>query len=83
MFQLRTTGDFDRIAQRLKGSLQAWDDIWFNFDQYLVEHPDWGQLIPGTRMRALPLDTRPLLTVFYDVDYSAKLITLQDVVEGI
>ena len=83
MYQLRSTGAFDLIAQLLQGSLESWDDIWFNFDHILVCNPDWGPQVPGTLLRALPLDTQPLLTVYYHVDYAMGIITLHNVVENI
>lgn len=83
MYQLRSTSGFDLIVQHLKGQLESWDDIWFNFDYYLVNHPEWGPLVPGTVLRALPLNTQPLLTVYYHVDHDAETITLHYIAEDI
>ncbi len=83
MYELRSTEAFDLVAQHLQGSLESWDDIWFNFDHVLVHHPDWGPAVPGTLLRALPLDTQPLLTVYYHVDYEMRVITLHNVVENV
>ena len=83
MYQLRTTKGFDLIVQHLEGNMEWWDDIWFNFDHYLVKNPNWGPQVPGTLLRALPLDTTPLLTVYYHVDNDEEVITLHYVAQDI
>ena len=81
-YELRTTEPFDLQVEHWAGSMERWDEIWFNFDYDLVSHPYSGPLIPNTYMRALPLETNPPLTVYYHVNEQDKIITLLQIAEA-
>ena len=80
-YELRTSDAFDLQAEEWAGSLEHWDEIWFNFDLHLVRNPTWGNAIPNSYLRALPLETMPPLTVYYHVNEQDRVITLLHIVE--
>jgi len=75
-FSLRTTDAFDIQVAEWAGGMEYWDEVWFNFDHHLVNHPYTGHPIPGTYLRALPLETNPPLTVYYHINERDEIITL-------
>lgn len=81
MYELRTTEPFDLQVEQWAASIEQWDAIWFNFDYHLVNLPYLGHQIPGTYLRALPLETNPPLTVYYHVNERDRIITLLHISE--
>ena len=81
MYELRTTQAFDLLVRHWMGSLEQWDDIWFNFDLRLVNDPHLGQPVPGTSLWALPLNTYPPITVYYHINEDDRVITLHSIAE--
>ena len=75
-FALRSTDAFDQQVVQWAGSMEHWDEIWFNFDHELVEHPYIGIPIPNTYLRALALGTNPPLTVYYHINERDQIINL-------
>lgn len=80
-YELRTTEPFDLQVEEWAGSMERWDEIWFNFDHDLVNNPYEGTLIPSTYLRSLPLETNPPLTVFYHINEQIQIITLLHIAE--
>jgi hypothetical protein len=81
LYELRSAPGFDLLAQHWAGSLEDWDDLWFNFDLRLVNDPNLGQLVGGTSLWALPLNTEPPLTVYYHINEDDQIITLHTIAE--
>jgi hypothetical protein len=75
-FALRSTDAFDQRVVQWAGSMEHWDEIWFNFDHELVEHTYIGIPIPNTYLRALALGTNPRLTVYYHINERDQIINL-------
>ena len=61
--------------------MERWDEISRSFDLRLAIHPRLGQLVSGTSLWALPLETNPLLTVYYDINEDDQIITLHSIAE--
>ena len=61
--------------------MEAWDDVWFNFDEQLTRDPSLGDQIPGTSLWALGLETHAPLTVYYSIDQDRMTIRLEDLIE--
>ena len=81
MYELRSTEPFDQQVAEWAGNIERWDEIWFNFDYHLVNHPYLGHPIPGTYLLALPLETNPPISVYYHVNEPDKIITLLHIME--
>ena len=76
MLDIETTDAFNRQVEEFAGSIERWDEIWWNFEIQLAYHPKWGTPIPCTFLRALWVKTNPNLIVYYHVDDDKFLITL-------
>ena len=80
-YRLRSTDAFDQQVEHWAGSMEAWDEIWLNFDHDLANNPELGQPVPDTYLRALPLETNPPLTVYYHINERDQYITLLHISE--
>lgn len=80
-FALRSTEAFDQQVVQWAGSMEQWDEIWFNFDHELIYHPYIGTPVPNTYLRALPLETNPSLTVYYHINEPDQIINLVEIRE--
>gem|GEM_PF-4136006 len=76
-FDLEETPTFLEDIERLAGSVQQWDEIRSAIDWALATDPRIGRQIARTDVWALPLESHPLITVYYTVDERRRVVTLE------
>lgn len=79
MYELFSSDGFDLLIQHWMGRVQYWDEVWFNFDYRLALNPRLGFQVPDTDLWALPLNTRPPLTIFYEIDDDSMRVILHNI----
>jgi hypothetical protein len=76
-YDLVETTAFLKDVEGLAGSLQQWDEIKSAIDWALSTDPRIGRQISETAVWALPIESRPMFTVYYTIDEGRRVVTLQ------
>ena len=71
--------EFERQIARAKNSIPHWDELWAVLREKLAAQPEFGIPVSNTHVRALPLSTRPRRTLFYQIDYSCRIVTMHSI----
>ena len=81
MYDIIYDDGFEVLAKHWVGSIERWDEIWFNFDWKLALNPRLGFEVRGSEYWGLPLNTKPTITVFYRIDDAKSQIVVVNIAE--
>jgi len=88
-YDVQESEGFEEKAIQVFGSFGRWELVKEFIEVHIAREPTIGHLIPGTRLRALSLETNPPSTIYYSIDNQtltesgeqSGTITLRDVEE--
>lgn len=79
LYSIVETDRFQQEVSRITGTVRRWDEIKDSVDWILARYPHAGQQINETGVWAMPLESDPLMTVYYTINYDDRQVTLEAV----